>query len=239
MKIKPFYSLLTIGYLCTSLFLTGCIANKEIGHHSRSLFQKYEAKYGWVTLLEDDVIAFGKLSKALPNEPTDSIVVAGNKYSYLINKGGADFIQLISQLNPQYIRINRELDFYSSGLNSNKFSGTFKFSYVPPNGTLSPEERSLFKKYGVAPCDCSKAEQQDNLFSLEISGTVYPKIENATDLKPLSHPYKVRIMYYDNQSGYIKMSRREKLSAIPLLPLTIAIDIIQLPLKALDITYQP
>ena len=53
------------------------------------------------------------------------------------------------------------------------------------------------------------------------------------------HPYKVRIMYYDNQSGYIKMSRREKLSAIPLLPLTIAIDIIQLPLKALDITYQP
>ena len=46
-------------------------------------------------------------------------------------------------------------------------------------------------------------------------------------------------MYYDNQSGYIKMSHREKLSAIPLLPLTIAIDIIQLPLKALDITYQP
>ena len=104
---------------------------------------------------------------------------------------------------------------------------------------LSPEERSLFKKYGVAPCDCSKADQQDHLFSLEISGTIYPKIENATDLKPLSHPYKVRIMYYDNQSGYIKMSRREKLSAIPLLPLTIAIDIIQLPLKALDITYQP
>lgn len=90
------------------------------------------------------MIAFGKLSKVLPNEPTDSIVVAGNKYSYLINKGGADFIELISQLNPQYIHINRELDFYSSGLNSNKFSGTFKFSYVP-NGILSPEERLLFK----------------------------------------------------------------------------------------------
>lgn len=105
---------------------------KKLGITPVAYFKKYEAKYEWVTLLEDDVIAFGKLSKVLPNEPTDSIVVAGNKYSYLINKGGADFIELISQLNPQYIHINRELDFYSSGLNSNKFSGTFKFSYVPP-----------------------------------------------------------------------------------------------------------
>ena len=107
MKIKHFYALLITCALSIPVFLTACVTNNQIGEHSRDLFQKYETKYEWVTLLEDDVIAFGKPSKAIPNEPTDSIVVAGNKYSYLINKGGADFIKLISQLNPEYIRINR------------------------------------------------------------------------------------------------------------------------------------
>lgn len=225
--------------LSSFIFLTACVTNDQIGEHSRDLFQKYETKYVWKTILEDDVIAFGKPAKAIPNEPIDSIVVAGNKYSYLINKGGADFIQLISQLNPQYIRLHRELDFNSPSPTSTKFSGSFKFYYAPPNGTLSPTESALFKKYGVAPCDCSKVEQQGHLFDLEIAGTVYPKVENAADLKPLSHPYKVRIQYYENQSGYVKMSGQEKLAELPLLPLTLTIDVIQLPLKALGIIYQP
>lgn len=236
---KPFNCLLKISCLSTFIFLTACVTNDQIGEHSRDLFQKYETKYVWKTILEDDVIAFGKPAKVIPNEPIDSIVVAGNKYSYLINKGGADFIQLISQLNPQYIRLYRELDFNSPSPTSTKFSGSFKFYYAPPNGTLSPTESALFKKYGVAPCDCSKVEQQDHLFNLEIAGTVYPKVENAADLKPLSHPYKVRIQHYENQSGYVKMSGQEKLAELPLLPLTLTIDVIQLPLKALGIIYQP
>ena len=239
MKIKHFYALLITCALSIPVFLTACVTNNQIGEHSRDLFQKYETKYEWVTLLEDDVIAFGKPSKAIPNEPTDSIVVAGNKYSYLINKGGADFIQLISQLNPEYIRINRELDFYSPQLNSNKFNGTLKFSYAPPNGILSLKEQTLFKKYGIAPCDCSKSEQLDHLFSLDIAGTIYPKVENATDLKALSHPYKVRIRYYDHSGGNVKLSAREKLAKLPLLPLTMSIDIIEFPFKTLGIIYQP
>ena len=236
---KRLHYLLKMSCLGTFIFLTACVTNNQIGELSRDLFQKYETKYAWRTILEDDVIAFGKPAKAIPNEPIDSIVVAGNKYSYLINNGGADFIQLISQLNPQYIRLHRELEFNSPSPNSTKFSGSFKFYYAPPNGTLSPTERALFNQYGVAPCDCSKAEHQDHLFNLEIAGTVYPKVANAADLKPLSHPYKIRIQHYEDQSGYVKKSGQEKMAELPLLPLTLTIDIIQLPLKALGFIYQP
>lgn len=63
--------------LLVSLFLTGCTSNRVIGESTREIFTKYESGHEWITLVEDDVIAFGKPSISLPNEPENSIVIAG------------------------------------------------------------------------------------------------------------------------------------------------------------------
>lgn len=59
--------------LLASFFLTGCVSNRIIGENTRELFTKYDSGYEWITLTEDDVIP----SVSLPNEPEDSIVIAG------------------------------------------------------------------------------------------------------------------------------------------------------------------
>lgn len=227
--------------LFTSLIVTGCSTNRVIGESTRDLFSIYESGSEWLTLVEDDVIAFGKPSTPMPNEPTDSIIVAGKKYSYLINKGGADFFNLINQLNPKYVRVSQDLSFNSPHKNSNDFYGNFRFSYITPAGELSAEETALFKKYGVMPCDCINLSQETkkHIFDIKIAGKIYPVVGNLSTLKPLSKPYSVTIKTLEDKNGKRKLSTKEKFQAIPLLPLTLTIDLLVLPSKVLGAVYQP
>ncbi len=149
MNFKVLNQNILMSCLLVSFFLTGCASNRIIGENTRELFTKYDSGHEWITLIEDDVIAFGKPSVSLPNEPEDSVVIAGKKYSYVISKGGNDFIQLINQLNPQYIQISNELDFNAPAPDSNHFYGYIRFSYTPPNGKLNEKESALFKQYGA------------------------------------------------------------------------------------------
>lgn len=238
MNFKILNQNILMSCLLASFFLTGCVSNRIIGENTRELFTKYDSGYEWITLTEDDVIAFGKPSVSLPNEPEDSIVIAGKKYSYVISKGGNDFIQLISQLNPQYIQISNELDFNAPASNSNHFYGHIRFSYTPPNGKLNEKESALFKQYGVIPCDYEKTLELHK-FELNLRGTVYPAVNNLKKITPLSKPYHVRIQYLHDKSGKVPLSTKEKLASLPLLPFTLTFDIIALPAKVMGIIYQP
>ncbi|SSQ41554.1 putative signal peptide-containing protein [Acinetobacter baumannii] len=154
------------------------------------------------------------------------------------SKGGNDFIQLISQLNPQYIQISNELDFNAPASNSNHFYGHIRFSYTPPNGKLNEKESALFKQYGVIPCDYEKTLELHK-FELNLRGTVYPPVNNLKKITPLSKPYHVRIQYLHDKSGKVPLSTKEKLASLPLLPFTLTFDIIALPAKVMGIIYQP
>lgn len=238
MNFKILNQNILMSCLLVSFFLTGCASNQIIGENTRELFTKYDSGHEWITLVEDDVIAFGKPSISLPNQPEDSIVIAGKKYSYFISKGGIDFIQLISQLNPQYIQISNELNFIAPASNSNHFSGHIRFSYNPPDGKLNEKESALFKQYGVVPCDCTK-KLELHKFNLNLEGTVYPAVNNLKAIKPLSKPYHVKIQYLYDKSGKVPLSTKEKLANLPLLPFTLTFDIIALPAKVMGIIYQP
>ncbi|WP_457969523.1 hypothetical protein [Acinetobacter calcoaceticus] len=238
MNFKILNQNILMSCLLVSLFLTGCTSNRVIGESTRELFTKYESGHEWITLVEDDVIAFGKPSISLPNEPENSIVIAGKKYSYVISKGGNDFIQLISQLNPQYIQISNDLDFIAPASNSNHFSGHIRFSYNPPHGKLNEKELALFKQYGVVQCDCTE-KLESHKFDLNLEGTVYPTVRNLHSLKPLSKPYHVKIQYLHYKSGKVPLSTKEKLANLPLLPFALTFDVIVLPSKILGVLYQP
>ncbi|MDO3665853.1 hypothetical protein [Acinetobacter higginsii] len=238
MNFKLFNQKIFSCCLLSCLFMTGCSSNRVIGETTRDLFTKYESGHQWTTLIEDDVVAFAKPSIPLPNEPTDSIIIAGKQYSYVINKGGGEFVQLLNQLNPQYIQISRDLDFIAPAADSNRFSGKFRFAYTPANGNLSEKEQALFKQYGVAPCHCIN-KQEPHRFELSLEGTVYPAISTIQSLQPLSKPYHVRIQYLDYKSGKVPLSTKEKLAHLPLLPFTLTLDAIVLPSKVLGVIYQP
>ncbi|RSN73888.1 MULTISPECIES: hypothetical protein [Acinetobacter] len=220
--------------LCSTLFLTACASNR-VGDSTRDFFTKYESGHEWITILEDDVVAFGKPSIALPHEPADSIVIAGKQYSYVITQGGTELIQLLSQLDPKHIQIDRDLNFNAPEQNSPHFYGNFRFSYTPPNGKLNEKETKLFKKYGVQPCSCIE-KIRPATFDLKLRGKVYPVAKNIDTLTPLSKPYHVKIQYLYYKSETVKRSKKEILQQLPILPLAIAFDVVMLPFQAIGLT---
>lgn len=231
---------LTLNLVICSLLTVGCSTNRVIGEGTRELFSKTQSNYEWITLVEDDVLAFGIPATPILNEPNDSILVAGKKYSYLINKGGVEFFNLLSQLDPQYIQIDRELSFRTPSVQSQKFTGNFRFSYNVPNRELTLEELSLFHKYGVQLCDCSNVKNQHiKTFDIEIGGKVYPVVKNISSLKPLSKPYSIKIETLEYKTRKMKLTTSDKLEAVTLLPVTLIADLIVLPSKLMGIIYQP
>lgn len=66
-----------------------------------------------VTLIEDQVVAFGKPAQPLPNLPVHSLVIAGQQKSYVLTQGGPQFVSLIGKLDPKNIQVTRELSFFS------------------------------------------------------------------------------------------------------------------------------
>lgn len=242
MMLKRVKKMIIWGVIGSTIFLTGCSTNRVIGESTKELFTGYEnQRHEWVNYLTDEVVAVGKSTKPIPNEPAETIVVAGKKYSYVINKGGTDFFNLITQLNPEYIKISQELSFISPANDSNQFHGSFQFSYIKPNGELNLQELGLFEKYGVKPCKCDfiPYDSKKHTFEIEIAGKIYPVVENISSLKPLTKPYSIHLKVLELKGGKRKLSTKEKLQAIPMLPISLTIDLLVLPSKILGITYQP
>lgn len=99
----------------------------------------------------------------------------------------------------------------------------------------------LFKQYGISPCDCAESTEQNQqyIFQIKLEGSLYPLVENLDSLKPLSKPYKVKIQYYQDKREKVALSTPEKLTRLPLLPFTLAIDALVLPAQIMGISYQP
>lgn len=76
-----------------------------------------------------------------------SIVVAGKQFNCVLTEGGNAFIELIRQLNPEAMRLNPELSFFSPRKDSNEFYGSLRFSYITPTTKLSDQEAALFQRY--------------------------------------------------------------------------------------------
>ena len=94
-------------------------------------------------MVEDNVVAFGQPAQAAPNLPRDSIVIAGQKNSYILTQGGSQFVSLIGKLDPKNIQITRDLTFYSEK-NDGNFSGTLPLSYVKLKEDLGKKDLEFF-----------------------------------------------------------------------------------------------
>ena len=214
----------------TGILLSGC-ATKTLITKDHKTYNRTTK----VTLVEDNVVAFGRPSQLSANLPKDSIVIAGQKNSYVLIQGGAQFFTLISKLDPKNIQITRDLSFYSEK-NDGHFSGTLPLSYVKLKEDLSKKDLAFFIENGARECSSSSDERmqaQRFCFDLKLAGVVYPVANNLTSLKALSKSYQVTI-YTNKQESYQSKSSLNPFEKLVLLPFAVAIDVVSLPFQAAD-----
>ncbi len=214
----------------TGLCLTGC-ATKTLINKDNKTYTRTER----VTLVEDNVVAFGRPAQMSSNLPKDSLVIAGQKNSYILTQGGSQFVGLISKLDAKNIQMTRDLSFYSEK-NDGNFSGTLPLSYIKLKEDLSKKDLEFFIENGAKECSSSSDERmqaQRFCFDIKLTGVVYPAANNLTSLKALSKPYQVTI-YTNKEESYKSKSGMNPLEKLVLLPFAVAIDVVSLPFQAAE-----
>lgn len=215
-----------IGSLLVSGCATSTLIKKNHATHTRTT---------QVNLVEDRVVAFGRPAQLAANLPKDSIVIAGQKNSYILTQGGMQFVSLISKLDPKNIQITRDLNFYSEK-NDGYFSGTLPLSYVKLKQDLGKKDLEFFIENGAKECSTPSDERmqaQRFCFDIKLAGVVYPAANNLSALKALSKPYQVTI-YTNKQETYKSKSGMNPLEKLALLPFAVAIDVVSLPFQAAE-----
>lgn len=219
------------------IFLTLLSASVMSGCATSALIHKDNKTYSKttrITLVEDNVIAFAKPAQALNNLPADSVVIAGQKNSYVLTQGGSKFVQLISYLDPKNIQISKELTFYSAN-NDGHFSGVLPLAYVKLQEDFSKKDLDFFIQNGAEECSSTSDKRmnaQRFCFNIKLAGVVYPVVSNITSLKPLSKPYQVSI--YTNKEETYYTNKTNGLQKLVLLPFAVTFDVISLPFLAVE-----
>lgn len=215
--------------LTSSTLLTACATSALMDKDNGVRY-----KTNQVDLINDRVIAFGKPAASVNNIPSDSIVIVGEQYSYVLTEGGARFAKVISALDPNKIEITKSLNFLSEE-NDGKFAGSLPLSYVKLSEDVTKSDRQFFIENGAKECTTSsdiRLKAQRFCFDLQLSGVVYPAAKNSSSFKALSKPYHVNIYTRQQVKEYSKTPSKvtEKLM---LFPFAIAFDVVTLPVQAL------
>ncbi|MGQ9375195.1 hypothetical protein ACUM6W_15325 [Acinetobacter tandoii] len=216
----------------------GIIATLFTGCATKTLMTKDNKTYtrsNKVTLVEDQVVAFGKPAQTLNTLPANSLVIAGQKNSYILTQGGTQFVTLITKLDPKNIQMTKELSFYSEK-NDGHFTGTLPLSYVKLKEDISKKDLEFFIENGAKECSTYSDERmkaQRFCFDIALAGVVYPAANNLASLKALSKPYQVSIYTYQEES-YKSKSGLNPFEKLVLLPFAVAIDVVSLPFQAAE-----
>lgn len=216
----------------STLMLGGCATS--------TLLEKDTGTYSKTTqtnLVEDRVVAFGKPAQTGGHLPSDSVVIAGEKNSYILTQGGAKFSTLITRLDPKHIQINNELRFVSA-LNDGRFSGKLNLAYVKLRKEIGQAELNFFIEQGARECSTSSDQRMDAqrfCFDLNLVGVVYPVANNINQLQGnmqrLSKPYHVTI-YTTKTEQHSRATAKSGLQKLMLFPFAVALDVVTLPIQA-------
>lgn len=187
------------------------------------------------TLIDDRVVAFGSPA-ANSGVASSSVVIVGEKQSYVLTEGGTKLVNLLTKLEPKNITVDNALDFYSAN-NDGKFAGTMNLSYARLQDEFKRSDMQFFIQNGAKECTSesdTRMNAQRFCFDVPLKGAVYPQASNfdlvRSQFRPLTRPYSVSI-YTNTQTT--TNSGRTGAEKLVLLPFALAFDVVTLPVQVL------
>ncbi|SJM72530.1 hypothetical protein [Psychrobacter piechaudii] len=213
------------------LLLTSGCATTELMESKSSQNSRNSAKQ---VLVEDQLVAFGRPAQALPNMPASSVVIVGEKNSYVLSQGGPEMVNILTNLTPKNIQVDSDMNFYSPR-NDGYFQGEMKMSYAKLKDEFKRSDFQFFLQNGGKECTDASDQRigaQRFCFTVPIKGAVYPAVSNLSLIQSkynaLTKPYPVTI-YTQSQSA----ARRGNNAAekLVLLPFALAFDVITFPIQ--------
>lgn len=229
-KTSALISALSFG----AIAMTGC-ATTELLDSGSSSTRTTERNS---VLVADTIVAFGKPATPLANMPSDSLVIVGEKNSYVLTQGGNEIGRLLTTLDPSYIHLTKSLDFYSAN-NDGRFAGSLELSYAKLKSNFNTSDYDFMLRNQGRDCTTdsdTRINAQRFCFAVPLQGAVYPAVNNLSliqsKFRPLSHPYQVSI--YTTTSQTTTSSGGNPAAKLVMLPFALAFDVVTLPIQLLS-----
>ncbi|MDE0492019.1 hypothetical protein NK638_10925 [Psychrobacter sp. A3] len=190
-------------------------------------------------LSEDQIVAFGRPAQVLPKTPNATMVIVGEKNSYVLTQGGTEMISLLSTLTPKNIHVDNDMSFYVPD-NAGVFQGEMKLSYAKLKDEFQRSDYQFFLQNNGRDCTTTSDQRIDAqrfCFSVPVKGAIYPQVSNLrliqSNYRSLTKPYTVS---FYTQTEHEQVTRRGPNSAqkLVLLPFALAFDVVTLPLQILE-----
>ena len=190
-------------------------------------------------LSQDQIIAFGRPAQALPKMPSATMVIVGEKNSYVLNQGGSEMVNLLTTLSPKNIKVENDMSFDVPN-NDGYFQGEMRLSYAKLKDEFNRSDYQFFLQNGGQDCTSasdSRINAQRFCFVVPVKGAIYPQVSNISMIqskyRPLSKPYTVT---FNGKAQQTQVNRSGANSAekLVLLPFALAFDVVTFPLQLLD-----
>lgn len=221
--------------LTTLLLSSGCATTELLDSPSSQTTRSTTTKQ---VLVEDQLVAFGRPAQPLPNMPGNSVVIVGEKNSYVLTHGGTEMVTILTNLTPKNIRVDSDMNFYSPK-NDGYFQGEMKMSYAKLKDEFKRSDYQFFLQNGGRECTDSSDQRigaQRFCFKVPIKGAVYPAVSNLSLIQSkysaLSKPYPVSI-YTQSQTQTTTRHGKNSGEKLVLLPFALAFDVVTLPFQVL------
>lgn len=219
--------------LSALLASSGCATNELLESNSRVTTNTVNS-----VLSQDQIIAFGRPAQALPRTPNATMVIVGEKNSYVLTQGGTEMISLLTKLDPKNINVENAMSFTVPN-NDGYFGGRMKLSYAKLKDEFARSDYQFFLQNGGQDCTSAsdlRINAQRFCFDVPVQGAIYPQVSNISliqsQYKALSKPYTVTF-YGQTQQTQTTSSGANTGQKLVLLPFALAFDVVTLPLQIL------
>ena len=212
---------------------SGCATNELLESNSRVTTKTVSS-----VLSQDQIVAFGRPAQALPRTPNATMVIVGEKSSYVLTQGGTEMVTLLTKLDPKSITVENAMSFTVPN-NDGYFQGQMKMSYAKLKDEFGRADYQFFLQNGGQECSSAsdlRINAQRFCFNVPVQGAIYPPVSNLSliqsQYKALSKPYTVTF-YGQTQQSQTTSSGANTGQKLVLLPFALAFDVVTLPLQIL------
>lgn len=234
LKVSSIKSLIVGASIAALLASSGCATSSLLESDNRVTTKTVKQ-----VLSQDQIIAFGRPATTLPNMPASSMVIVGEKNSYVLSQGGREMVTLLTNLTPKNIQVENDMSFNVPN-NDGYFQGDMKLSYAKLKDEFKRSDYQFFLQNGGQDCT-SASDQRINAqrfcFTVPVKGAIYPQVTNLSMIQSkyqaLTKPYTVTF-YGQSQQSEITRSGKSGAEKLILLPFAVAFDVITFPVQLLD-----